>query len=164
MAFGAFRRRSRKNCWLLTILKAFHGNFLFRRGAPPLPQHQTSTFFKNFREITNLETTSNERMAKSELNAAEKMNMAGIERIKAVLETLNEGHKLSEVREFAIYYSDSAIYTIYAIVHINSWVMRMLCVSLSPLSVHQYKYTHLARSLYDSDSRHPPSETWIPHI
>ena len=67
-----------------------------------------------------METTSNERMAKSELNAAEKMNMAGIERIKAVLETLNEGHKLSEVREFAIYYSDSAIYTIYAIVHINS--------------------------------------------
>ena len=56
-----------------------------------------------------METTSNERMAKSELNAAEKMNMPGIERIKAILETLNEGHKLDEVRTCPIYYSDSAI-------------------------------------------------------
>ena len=69
-----------------------------------------------------METTSNERIAKSEVNAAEKMNMAGIERIKAVLETLNEGHKLDEVRAFPIYYSDSAILynKINAIVHINS--------------------------------------------
>ena len=69
-----------------------------------------------------MDKVSNERMAKSELNAAEKMNMAGIERIKAVLETLNEGHKLSEVRAFPIYYSDSAILynKINAILHINS--------------------------------------------
>ena len=101
----------------------FVSNFLTcgRGNTAPL-QHQTFAFLKNFREMTNMETTSNERMAKSELNAAEKMNMASIKRIKAVLETLNEGHKLDEVRASAIYYSDSAILynKINAILHINS--------------------------------------------
>ena len=58
-----------------------------------------------------MEKKSNESMPKSEEQAAEQMKMASIElkSIKAVLETLNEGHKLNKVRTFGIYYSDSAI-------------------------------------------------------
>ena len=61
-----------------------------------------------------MEKKSNESMPKSEEQAAEQMKISmassiELKRINAVLETLNEGHKLNKVRTFGIYYSDSAI-------------------------------------------------------
>ena len=109
-----------------------------------------------------MEKKSNESMPKSEEQAAEQMKISmassiELKRINAVLETLNEGHKLNKVRTFGFTILTPLFYTINAI---NAYLF-MIYVPLLPLSVCIHRPvtpTTLIPIL------HPPPETWVPHI